>query len=109
MGLTVGRNVVVLGMKPFSLTIATGLAAVLTIASLFIAGWRSRSAGTWAAVAGVCALFAIALTCQLGDQPGRWLFRPGAPVQAHALWHLFSAAAVTGAVALLGRAGERQA
>lgn len=59
-------------------------------------------------MAGVCALFAIALTCQLGDQPGRWFFRPEALVQAHALWHLFSAAAVTGAVALLGRAGDQR-
>lgn len=105
-GLTLGRNLVVLGVKPFSLTIATGLAAVLTIASLAVAGWRARSSGMWVAVLGVVALFAIALTCQVGDQPGRWLFRPGAPVQAHALWHLFSAAAVTGAVAVLSRPGE---
>lgn len=105
-GLMAGRNVVVLGMKPFSLTIATGLAAALTIASLVVAGWRARSGRTWVAVAGVCALFAVALGCQLGDQPGRWLFRPGAAVQAHALWHIFSATAVVGAVAVLDRASD---
>lgn len=105
-GLTAGRNLVVLGMKPFSLTIATGLAATLTIASLVIAGWRRRTGRMGVAVAGVCALFAVALVCQLGDQPGRWLFNPGAVVQAHALWHVFSAAAVVGAVAVLDRASE---
>ncbi len=105
-GLTVGRNLSVLGIKPLSLTIATGIAAALTIASLGIAGWRSRSGRTWAAVAGVYVLFAVALMCQLGDQPGRWLFRPGAAVQAHALWHIFSAAAVVGAVAVLDRSSD---
>lgn len=101
--LTAGRNLAVLGFKPFSLTLATGVAATLTIASLVIIGWRGRSARTWAAVAGVCVLFAGALTCQLGDQPGRWWFDPAARVQAHALWHVFSAAAVTGAVLILDR------
>lgn len=105
-GLTAGRNFAMLGVKPFSLTIATGIAAAVTIGSLGVAGWRGRSGRTWAAVAGVCVLFAVALVCQLGDQPGRWLFNPGATVQAHALWHIFSGAAVVGAVTLLDRASE---
>lgn len=96
--LTLARNVRLAGVKPFSLTIATGVTATLIIAALARVAWLQRSLPSAAAIV---ALFAAAVTCQLGDRPGGWLFAPGAPVQAHALRHVLSAAAMVLAVRLL--------
>ncbi|MES2696323.1 MAG: ceramidase domain-containing protein [Verrucomicrobiota bacterium] len=102
--LTCGRNLSIAGVKPFALTTATAVAATIVIASLVLIAWRSGTRSRWLAVAGTILLFAAALVCQIGDRPGGWLFNPAARLQAHALWHVLSAMAVTGAVAIGDRA-----
>lgn len=101
--LTWGRNFSVLGFKPFSLTLATGIAAATMIAALVLVAWRKRSRATFAGVLGCVGVFTLALVCQLGDRPGGWLFAPGGALQAHALWHVFSAGALVGTVLMLDR------
>lgn len=86
-----------LGVKPFDSTyVAVGgffLVGLLIVLSV----WRSTGSQRtrmlrWAigSIAGI----GIAATCQLGDRVGNFLFSPGAFIQAHAVWHVMTAAAV---------------
>lgn len=93
--LALGRNVRLAGIKPFSLTLVTGVTATLMIAAVMRVAWRRRS---FLVVSGIVALFALAVICQLGDRPGGWLFTPHAPLQAHAIWHVLAALATVLAV-----------
>jgi hypothetical protein len=101
--LTVGRNVRVFGFKPLSLAIATGIAATVVGLALFALVLRARSRRLAWEVGATLGIFGVALVCQVGDRPGNWLCAPDVIVQAHALWHVLSATAVTFAVVLLDR------
>lgn len=59
--------------------------------------WQAKPAIRGKAIAwGIGSLVGIgmAATCQLGDRVGGFLFAPKAIIQAHAIWHLLTAAAV---------------
>ena len=98
---TAGRNVVVLGAKPFSLVVATVAASAILIPTLIVVALRRRSARTLSLVAAAVGLFSIAVICQIGDRPGGWLCAPGSVVQAHAVWHVLAAVAALLAVLAL--------
>jgi hypothetical protein len=96
-----GRNVRVLGFKPAALSVATPAAATILTLALTMAAVRQRSGAVTIRVATSIVLFVIAVACQIGDRPGGWLCDPEAVVQAHAIWHVFSAAAFVIAVFVL--------
>lgn len=104
---TAGRNWRVLNFKPLALSNTTATAATIMITSLILVAWHRRSWSTTVGLAGIVTLFAVALTCQIGDRPGGWLCDPNAIVQAHALWHIFSAAAFVLAVRELDQHATR--
>jgi predicted membrane channel-forming protein YqfA (hemolysin III family) len=98
---TAGRNIIILGVKPFSLTVGTAAAATLLILSLVYTAYQRQRTRTTSMAAGAVGAFIIGVVCQVGDRPGGWLCAPDAVVQGHALWHLFSALAVFLAVRTL--------
>lgn len=102
--LTLGRNFSIFGVKPFALHIATALASTVLIVSLGLSAWRDRSWRAWVQAVGIALMFGVAVVCQVGDRPGGWLFAPAAPIQAHALWHVFSAMAFVAGIGVLDRA-----
>lgn len=102
--LTLARNVRVAGLKPFSLTIATAGAAALLLGTLAVIARRQSTPGAWARCGGIVVVFAAAVACQLGDQPGQWGFAPHGMVQAHALWHGLAAAAFVLTVRMIEQA-----
>ncbi len=88
-----GRNLRILGFKPLALTVATTVAAGVLVTALLLTAWRRRTTAIFIRVAVIVVLFTAAVICQVGDRPGGWLCDPEAAVQAHALWHVLSAAA----------------
>jgi hypothetical protein len=90
----VGRNHVIIGVKPFSLTVATTVASTIMILSLGVPVFRRESLRTTLLAGAAVVVFAVAVVCQIGDRPGGWLCAPDSIVQGHALWHILSAAAV---------------
>lgn len=107
-GLTLARNVVAFGFKPLSLTVTTAVtAAVLIFTLVMITVRRSRGPGSFVELTVLLLVFAAAVCCQLADRPGGILYRPGAFVQAHALWHLLAAIAFVWAMRTLDRPQQR--
>jgi hypothetical protein len=91
---TFARNVVIFGIKPLALSVATACTATVFAAALLsTARQQPRASVFWRASASL-GLFAVAVVCQTGDRPGAWLCAPNALIQAHALWHVLAAAAV---------------
>ena len=99
--LTLWRNVIVLGFKPLSLTVATGAAAAILIATLVRVTWRSARTSRHVELAALLLVFAAAVFFQISDRPAAFLYRPRAFVQAHALWHVLAAVAFTWAIVVL--------
>lgn len=95
------RNIIILGFKPLALSLVTAAASVLFIGALIIHAGKKRTLRTTIGVVVAISLFLCAVMCQVGDRPGGWLIKPASAVQAHALWHIFSAAALLIAVRLL--------
>jgi hypothetical protein len=91
--LVAGRNVRMLGFKPFTIEIATGLAATLLVVALATTVRNARSRAV--TMRGVLALglFGLAVLCQVGDRPGGIFFSPDHAIQSHAVWHVLVAAA----------------
>jgi hypothetical protein len=104
--LTAARNVVIAGGKPFSLKIATAVAAGIVIVSLAIVARRRENVSVALQFLGIVTLFGVAVAFQTADRPGGRLFRPDAFIQAHAVWHVLAAAAFVWAVRLLDQAGS---
>ena len=106
--LAVSRNVVLFETKPFSLGIATAATATIMIIALCAVGVRLRTRAILIQIIAGIGLFAIAVICQVGDRPGNWLCNPESVVQAHALWHIFSATAFVLAAKTLDQGGLSQ-
>ena len=104
--LTAGRNMRVWGVKPFELSTTTAITATVMVLALCLTGWRRRTLRAAWQIAVVLMFFGVAVVCQLGDRPGGWLCNPDATVQAHALWHIFSAAAFVMATIILTAEGR---
>ena len=98
---TVARNFVIFGLKPLALTTVTAGTVAILICALVLEAWRSHSVRVTSRVVMAIALFAAAVICQIGDRPGGWLLNPDSPLQAHALWHVLSAAALFVAVKVI--------
>ena len=105
--LAVSRNVVLFGAKPFSLSIATAAAATVMIVALCVVLMRLRTRAVLIQIIASLGCFAIAVACQVGDRPGNWLCNPESVIQAHALWHIFSAMAFVLAARVLDQGGLR--
>ncbi len=95
---TAARNFVILGVKPLALSTVTAAASSLFSGSLILLAWRKRSLRLAVGVGSAVALFLGAVVCQIGDRPGGWLLDPASGVQAHALWHVLAALALSLAV-----------
>src|SRR5205814_5600524 len=93
------------GLKLLSLHVATSVAAAVMILSLAYVVLRLETIPTALEFLGIVTLFGVAAICQTGDRPGGRLFRPGALVQAHAMWHILAAVTFVWAIKLLDRAG----
>lgn len=93
-GLTVLRNVVVAGGKPFSLRVAAAIAAATIILSIAQVARRRETVGAALQMLGIVTLFGVAVGLQTVDRPGGRWFRPDAWLQAHAVWHVLAAAAL---------------
>ncbi len=98
---TAGRNLRLAGVKPLALTTLTALTAAVLAAALGLTALRRRTVRARLGAGGALALFALAVICQVGDRPGGWLVNPEGVIQAHALWHVLSAAALVLAVRTL--------
>jgi hypothetical protein len=98
---TAGRNIVVAGMKPFSLKFATAAAAAIIILSMARVAWRRETLGGALQLLVIVTLFGLAAACQTMDRPGGRFFRPGAIVQAHAAWHVLAAVTFVAAARFL--------
>ncbi len=107
--LMAARNVAVAGVQPFSLRVATVLAAAVILVSLALVARRRESVSVALQFLGVVTLFGVAVALQTADRPGGKLFRPGALVQAHAAWHVLAAVVMVWAVRLLDREGGKDA
>jgi hypothetical protein len=101
--LTLSRNVIVFGVKPFSLTVATAVSAAVLLLSVARTALRKESVSAALQLLGIVSVFGAAVYLQLGDRPGRALYRATAMIQAHAIWHVLAAGAFVWAVALLDR------
>lgn len=91
---TMERNVVVFGVKPLAITVATGVCATILLGALGRMALRARHRRVMASASAAAVLFTVALICQIGDRPGGWLCAPGASLQAHAGWHVLTATAL---------------
>lgn len=105
--LTAGRNLRIWGVKPFELSTTTAITATAMVLALGLAAWRLRTLRAAGQTAAVLVLFGVAVACQVGDRPGGWLCNPDALIQAHALWHIFSAAAFVLAAFILTAEGRK--
>lgn len=92
-GVTLRRGVSFWGVKPFDISLVTGVVASLLAVALLVRAVRAHHWSAWVWPATSTILFALAAAFQIGDRPGGWCWNPGAAVQGHALWHLLSAAA----------------
>ena len=102
-GLALARNVTVCGLKPLGLTVATAMTAAVLVLTLARVIWRRSEVSGALQLLGIVNVFGLAAFLQVSDRPGGAFYRPDATVQAHALWHALSAAAVLWAVGLLER------
>lgn len=100
-GVTFFREITVLGMKPLSLHLATIVTAAILILTLAEVARRRETIGGALQLVGIVTLFGIAAACQTNDRPGRRLYRPDAFIQAHAIWHVLSAATFVWSVRFL--------
>ncbi|MEZ5278514.1 MAG: ceramidase domain-containing protein [Opitutaceae bacterium] len=104
-GAATARNWVVFGVKPLALTNLTFVAATLLIGAVTVAVLRRKSRRVTLKGIGAVALFGMAVVFQVGDRPGGWLCNPGAAIQAHAMWHVFSALSLLLAVCVIAGGG----
>lgn len=91
---TVFRNISIFEVKPLALSTVTAVTASVFIAALLLRTIRAPSIPLVSRAGISVVFFVIAVVCQIGDRPGGWLLNPDAIVQAHSLWHVFSALAV---------------
>jgi hypothetical protein len=101
--LTLGRNVSVAGLKPLSLHTVTVVTAAMLILSMAQVARRLETVAAALQLLGIVTVFGIAAACQTSDRPGGRFYRPGAIIQAHAVWHVLAAATFVAAVKLLER------
>ena len=107
--LTASRNVTLAGFKPLSLTVATGLGAAVLLLTLADTARRRESVSGALQLLGIVTLFGVAVYLQICDRPGGRLYRPGAWVQAHALWHVLAAVTFAWTIRVLDRASPSAA
>jgi hypothetical protein len=102
---TASRNTPLMGFKPLSLHLATALTAAMVILSIAAVAHRRSTLAAALQLLGIVTLFGIAAACQTNDRPGRRLYRPDLPLQAHAVWHVLAAVTFVWAARFLDGAG----
>lgn len=101
--LTVSRNLTVLGFKPLSLQVATTVVSAAMLLTLADVIRRRESVAAALQFLGIVTLFGAAVYFQVSDRPGGTLYRPGALIQAHAVWHVLAAVTFAWVITLLDR------